>query len=90
MASLSVGCSRPRRGAAGAPGSGLARLHEELKRRGVTLVLLWQEYRTEHPDGYGYSRFCDLCGAAVSRRPCARPHVAGEKLFVDFAGDTVL
>jgi transposase len=66
----------------------LARLHEELKRRGVTLVLLWQEYRTEHPDGYGYSRFCDL--TAVSRRPCTRPHVAGEKLFVDFAGDTVL
>ena len=37
------------------------RVYRELKRRGVTLELLWQEYRQEHPDdGYGYSRFCDL------------------------------
>ena len=39
-----------------------AHVHAELKRRGVTLALLWQEYRAEHPDGYGYSRFCDLYG----------------------------
>ena len=31
----------------------------ELKRRGVTRQLLWEEYRKEHPDGYGYSQFCD-------------------------------
>ena len=34
-----------------------AKLHEELKRRGVTLMLLWEEYRAEHADGYGYSRY---------------------------------
>jgi transposase len=66
-------------------------IHAELRRRGVTLMLLWEEYRTEHPDGYGYSRFCDLYGewrkgvTATMRQT----HVAGEKLFVDFAGDTV-
>ena len=37
-------------------------VHTELRRRGVTLLLLWEEYRAEHPDGYGYSRFCDLYG----------------------------
>src|SRR3954462_15115505 len=35
-------------------------VHKELKRRSVTLLLLWEEYRAEHTDGYGYSRFCDL------------------------------
>ena len=38
------------------------RLHEELKRRGVTLMLLWLEYRANEPDGFGYSRFCGLYG----------------------------
>jgi transposase len=66
-------------------------VHAELRRRGVTLALLWQEYRGLHPDGYGYSRFCDLYGewrrsvTATMRQT----HAAGEKLFVDFAGDTV-
>src|SRR6202158_6635592 len=36
------------------------KIHEEMKRRSVTLVLLWEEYRAEQADGYGYSRFCDL------------------------------
>src|SRR5262245_61690539 len=45
------------------PAPDWAKLHEELKRRSMTLVLLWQEYRAEHPDGYGYSRFCDLYNA---------------------------
>jgi len=35
-------------------------VHAELRRRGVTLALLWEEYRGHHPEGYGYSRFCDL------------------------------
>ena len=66
-------------------------IHAEMRRRGVTLMLLWEEHRVEHPDGYGYSRFCDLYGewrkgvTATMRQS----HVAGEKLFVDFAGDTV-
>ena len=67
------------------------RVHAELRRRGVTLLLLWEEYRAEHPDGYGYSRFCDLYidwrrGVSATMR---QTHVAGEKLFVDYAGDTV-
>ncbi len=37
-----------------------AALHRELRKAGVTLSLLWEEYRASHPDGYGYSRFCDL------------------------------
>ena len=66
-------------------------VHAELRRRGVTLPLLWEEYRGHHPDGYGYSRFCDLYvewrhGITATMR---QTHVAGEKLFVDFAGDTV-
>ena len=36
-----------------------AGIHRELKRPGVTLSLLWEEYRAVHPEGYGYSRFCD-------------------------------
>lgn len=37
-----------------------AYIHRELRRKGVTLSLLWEEYRCDHPDGYGYSRFCEL------------------------------
>jgi len=35
-------------------------LHDELKRKGVTLMLLWEEYQAEHPEGYRYSHFCEL------------------------------
>ena len=67
-------------------------VHAELRRRGVTLALLWEEYRGAHPDGYGYSRFCDLYGewrrgvTATMRQT----HAAGDKLFVDFAGDSLM
>jgi transposase len=66
-------------------------IHNELKRRGVTLFLLWEEYRAEHNDGYGYSRFCDLYGDwRKSISPSMRQtHGPAEKLFVDFAGHTV-
>ena len=39
------------------------KVHAELKRRGVTLMTLWEEHRAKHADGYGYSRFCELYGA---------------------------
>ena len=39
------------------------RIHAELRKPGVTLLLLWEEYRGGQPDGYGYSRFCDLHAA---------------------------
>ncbi len=66
-------------------------LHRELKRPGVTLSLLWEEYRSVHPGGYGYSRFCDLYRDWRGRlNPTMRQaHVVGEKLFVDYAGATM-
>jgi transposase len=68
-----------------------AKVHEELKRRGVTLMMLWEEYRVEVPNGHGYARYCQLYGEWRKRlTPTMRQtHVAGEKLFVDWAGDTV-
>jgi len=66
-------------------------IHQELRRKGVTLGLLWQEYRAAHPDGYQYSQFCELYRRWESAlEPVLRQHyVAGEKLFVDYAGQTV-
>src|SRR5215475_9432647 len=65
-----------------------AEIHRELKRPGVTLLLLWGEYRDQHPDGYGYSRFCDFFRAWEKRvSPTMRQtHIAGERMFVDYAG----
>lgn len=67
------------------------RVHAELRRPGVTLLLLWQEYRAEHAEGYGYSRFCDLYIAWRGRVSLTmrQTHLAGDKLFVDFAGQTL-
>ena len=50
-------------------------IHRELRRKGVTLQLLWEEHRAACPDGYGYSRFCELYRAweGGCRRPCGRP-----------------
>lgn len=67
------------------------RVHAELRRPGVTLLLLWQEYRAEQAEGYGYSRFCDLYAAWRGRVSLTmrQTHLAGDKLFVDFAGQTL-
>jgi len=66
-------------------------LHRALRKPGVTLPLLWEEYRAVHPDGYGYSRFCDLYRAWRGRLALTmrQTHVAGEKMFVDYAGATL-
>ena len=66
-------------------------LHQELGRKSVTLMLLWQEYRQTQPAGYGYSRFCQLYQRwAGTLDPVLRQvHLPGEKLFVDWAGQTV-
>lgn len=68
-----------------------AMVHRELRRQGVTLRLLWEEYRADIPEGYGYSRFCELYGIWKGRvSPVMRQvHPAGERLFVDYAGQTV-
>jgi len=68
-----------------------AAIHQELKRKGVTLQLLWEEYRVPHGErAYAYSQFCALY--RVFRDSLARSmrqvHRAGEKLFIDYSGDT--
>lgn len=69
----------------------MEQLRQELSRRGVTLRLLWEEYRAIHPDGYGYTQFCDYYRRWRQQlEPSLRqPYKAGEKLFVDWAGQTV-
>jgi transposase len=68
-----------------------AHVHHELRRPGVTLTLLWEEYRQREPGGYGYSRWCELYRAWEGRlSPTMRQaHPAGERMFVDYAGQTV-
>ena len=66
-------------------------LDTELKRKGVTLRLLWEEYRTNSPTGLGYSQFCKrFADFQATLDPRMRQsHKAGEKLFVDYAGLTL-
>lgn len=67
-------------------------IHQELKRKGVTLQLLWSEYATAHGKrAYQYSRYCDLYRAWSGRqkRSMRQLHKAGEKLFIDYCGPTV-
>jgi len=63
----------------------------ELTRKGVTMFLLWHEYKEAHPLGYQYSRFCDLYREWTGRRSVwmRQDHKAGERMFVDYAGGTV-
>jgi transposase len=81
----------PAPGAHRKPEPDWASLHRELRRPGVTLMLLWQEYRAGAPEGYGYSSFCELYEEWESRLPpvMRQVHPAGERLFVDYAGQTV-
>jgi transposase len=66
-------------------------VHKELRRKGVTRFLLWQEYRVSTTAGLQYSRFCELYQQWRGRQdPVMRQvHKAGEKLFIDYAGHTV-
>jgi transposase len=66
-------------------------LNRELKRKHVTLQILWDEYIDANPEGYRYSRFCDLYRGWEARLPVTmrQTHLGGDKLFVDYAGDTV-
>jgi transposase len=68
-----------------------ALVHRELKRKHVTLSILWDEYIDRHPDGYRYSRYCDLyrCWEGKLSVTMRQSHAGGEKLFVDYAGDRV-
>ncbi|MBK1717259.1 IS21 family transposase [Thiocystis violacea] len=66
-------------------------VHQELRRPGVTLALLWEEYRAVYPTGFGYSWFCKHYEAWSGKLDVVmrQTHRAGEKLFVDYAGQTV-
>lgn len=66
-------------------------VHRELARKGVTLDLLWHEYRASQPDGFGYSWFCERYGAWARQLPVTlrQAHAPGERLFVDYAGQTI-
>jgi transposase len=83
--------------APGAPAAGhvapdFARIHQELKRKGVTLQLLWEEYSTAHPGfAYRYSQFCLHYARFRNglKRSMRQMHRAGEKLFLDYSGATV-
>ena len=68
-----------------------AAVHRELKRKHVTLQILWDEYIERDPEGYRYSRFCELYRAWAARLSVTmrQSHAGGDKLFVDYAGDTV-
>ena len=68
-----------------------AKLHAELKRPGVTRMLLWQEYKSAQPDGWQYSVFCDQYRRWLGRQDVVlrQTHQPGDKLFVDYAGQTI-
>lgn len=61
----------------------------ELKKTGVTLMTLWNEYQKGHPDGYSYSQFCYhfQVWRSASKVTMHIEHKAGDKIFVDYAGD---
>ena len=73
------------------PAADWPEVHRQLKGKGVTLQLLWEEYREREPLGYRYSRFCELYRHWRKRTDVTmrQVHRAGEKLFVDFCGQTV-
>ena len=68
-----------------------AQVHTERRRKGVTLALLWQEYKAEHPEGLQYSQFCERYRVWRQRLDVVmrQTHRAGERLFVDYAGQCV-
>jgi transposase len=68
-----------------------AAVARELKRPGMNLMILWEEYRAVHADGYAYSRYCQLFREFERRlSPSMRQiHVAGDKAFVDFSGKKI-
>jgi len=70
-----------------------AQLHQELRRKGMTLMLLWQEHSESHPQEtvHSYSQFCENYRrfAKKLKRSMRQTHRAGEKLFIDYAGPTI-
>jgi transposase len=73
------------------PQPDFSRIHQELSRRGVTRLLLWEEYKAAQPEGWQYSVFCEQYRRWLSKQELVlrTQHAPGEKLFVDYAGQTV-
>ena len=65
--------------------------YQELRRKGVTLALLWREYKATHPEGLQCSRFWEEYRAWAAKLDVVmrQAHRAGERMFVDYAGQTV-
>ena len=65
--------------------------NELAARKHVTRRILWEEYRAKQPDGYAYSRYCELFAAwrALQEPSMRMLHVAGERVYVDYAGVTI-
>jgi len=63
----------------------------EMKKKGVTLMLLWEEYKEQHPDGIMYAQFCDRYKNFKKSNRISMPkeHKAGEEMEVDWAGQTI-
>lgn len=63
-------------------------IHRELAKKGVTIRVLWEEYRGNHPNGYAYSQYCwhyqQWC--KILKMYMRQHHIAGEKVFVDYSG----
>lgn len=66
-------------------------INTELKKKGVTLIQLWAEYREEYPDGYGQTQFCEIYHRFANNLNLVmrQEHLAGDKVFSDFAGKTL-
>ena len=66
-------------------------VHRERKRKHVTLQLLWLEYKAANPDGLSYTQFCVHYRHWLGRQDVVMrfEYVAGERMFVDFCGDTL-
>jgi transposase len=73
------------------PRPSFAHIHAELSRAGVTRLLLWQEYKASQPEGWQYSVFCEQYRRwlATQELVLRQNHAPGEKLFVDYAGQTI-
>src|SRR5690606_5680153 len=70
------------------PEPDFAHVHAELARRGVTRLLLWQEYKAEQPEGWQYSVFCERYQRWLATQDLVlrQAHEPGDKFFVDYAG----
>ncbi|MDP3051358.1 MAG: IS21 family transposase [Eubacteriales bacterium] len=73
------------------PQPDMRHLHTEMRRKGVTLQLLWTEYKQAHSDGYEYTQFCEHYRRSQRKLDLVlrQEHRAGEKVFTDWAGQTI-